>query len=201
MVNHFWQSVDAILEDISVTETIVWCQNINSKTIIFHCSKNYSSPTRVTRLKLHQTWQTRSVSTKTYRIALKERYLLYKKGSWAVFGGTFKGSIGLIKKVLQRIFGIFGCSMRIHLSFLSIPYKERFWGGTKRFQVALFCFVLFVCLFSRVCCKSYTGCVEIKWSSLIDLLHISHNASWLEANIRVLRLSFRLSTRILHSEK
>ena len=52
MVNHFWHSVDAILEDISVTETIVWCQNINSKTIIFHCSKNYSSPTRVTRLKV-----------------------------------------------------------------------------------------------------------------------------------------------------
>ena len=25
MVNHFWQSVNAILEDVSVTETIVWC--------------------------------------------------------------------------------------------------------------------------------------------------------------------------------
>ena len=25
MVNHFWQSVDAILEDVSVTETIIWC--------------------------------------------------------------------------------------------------------------------------------------------------------------------------------
>ena len=26
MVNHFWQSVDAILEDVpDVTETIVWC--------------------------------------------------------------------------------------------------------------------------------------------------------------------------------
>ena len=25
MINHFWQSVDAILEDVSVTETIVWC--------------------------------------------------------------------------------------------------------------------------------------------------------------------------------
>ena len=25
MVNNFWQSVDAILEDVSVTETIVWC--------------------------------------------------------------------------------------------------------------------------------------------------------------------------------
>ena len=24
IVNHFWQSVDAILEDVSVTETIVW---------------------------------------------------------------------------------------------------------------------------------------------------------------------------------
>ena len=25
IVNHFWQSFDAILEDVSVTETIVWC--------------------------------------------------------------------------------------------------------------------------------------------------------------------------------
>ena len=25
MVNHFWRSVDAIVEDVSVTETIVWC--------------------------------------------------------------------------------------------------------------------------------------------------------------------------------
>ena len=25
MVNNFWQSVDAILKDVSVTETIVWC--------------------------------------------------------------------------------------------------------------------------------------------------------------------------------
>ena len=25
MVNHFWQSVDAILEDVSVTKTIIWC--------------------------------------------------------------------------------------------------------------------------------------------------------------------------------
>ena len=25
MVNHFWQSVDAILENVSVVETIVWC--------------------------------------------------------------------------------------------------------------------------------------------------------------------------------
>ena len=24
LVNHFWQNVDAILEDFSVTETIVW---------------------------------------------------------------------------------------------------------------------------------------------------------------------------------
>ena len=52
MVNHFWQSVDAILDDVSVIEKIVWCQTINLKTIIFQCSKNYDSPTRVTRLKL-----------------------------------------------------------------------------------------------------------------------------------------------------
>ena len=37
----FWQSVDAILEDVSVAETI--------KTSIFQC---YGSPTCVTRLKM-----------------------------------------------------------------------------------------------------------------------------------------------------
>ena len=51
MVNHFWQSVDAILEDVPVTETIVWCLTNNLKPIIFQGSKNYGSPTRVTRLK------------------------------------------------------------------------------------------------------------------------------------------------------
>ena len=51
MVDHFWR-VDAILEDISVTETIVWCQIIDLKTIIIQCSKHYSSPTRVTRLNV-----------------------------------------------------------------------------------------------------------------------------------------------------
>ena len=50
MVKNFWQSV--ILEDVPVAETIVWCYNINLKTIIFQLSKNYGSPTRVTRLKV-----------------------------------------------------------------------------------------------------------------------------------------------------
>ena len=57
MVNHFWLSVDAILDDVSVTETIVWYYNIDLNTIIFQCSKNYGSPTRVTRLKVDQPWQ------------------------------------------------------------------------------------------------------------------------------------------------
>ena len=52
MVNNFWQSVDAILEDVSATETIVWCQNINSKTIIFQCPKKHGTTTSVTRLKV-----------------------------------------------------------------------------------------------------------------------------------------------------
>ena len=34
MVNHFWQSFDAILEVVSVTETIVWCWTFNLKTIV-----------------------------------------------------------------------------------------------------------------------------------------------------------------------
>ena len=46
-----WQNVDTILEDVSVTETIIWCLIIHSKTIIFQCSKHYGSPTCVTRLK------------------------------------------------------------------------------------------------------------------------------------------------------
>ena len=52
MVNHFWQSVDTILEEVSVTETIVWCQTINLQTTICQCSKNYGIPTPVTRLKV-----------------------------------------------------------------------------------------------------------------------------------------------------
>ena len=52
MDKHFWESVDAILEDISVTYAIVRCVSINWKTIIFHCSKNDASPLRVTRLKV-----------------------------------------------------------------------------------------------------------------------------------------------------
>ena len=57
IVNYFWQSVDAILEDASVTETTVWCSTINSRTIIFQCFINYrdDTPTRVTRLKVEQT--------------------------------------------------------------------------------------------------------------------------------------------------
>ena len=47
MVNHFWQSVDAILEDISGDKTIVWGLTINLKTIIFQCSKTYGSLTRI----------------------------------------------------------------------------------------------------------------------------------------------------------
>ena len=52
MVNHFWQGVDTILEDVSVTETIAWCFTIILKTIAFQCSKNYGTPTRVFRLQV-----------------------------------------------------------------------------------------------------------------------------------------------------
>ena len=58
MVNPFWQSVDAILEDVFCDRNNCFCDwnnylmlKYNLKTIIFHCSKNYGSPTRVTRLK------------------------------------------------------------------------------------------------------------------------------------------------------
>ena len=51
---HFRQRVDAILDDVSVhvAEIIVQCLTISLKTTIFQCSKNYVSPTRVTRLKV-----------------------------------------------------------------------------------------------------------------------------------------------------
>ena len=42
----FLNIFDAILEDVSVAETI------DAKTTIFHCSKHYGSPTCVTRLKV-----------------------------------------------------------------------------------------------------------------------------------------------------
>ena len=41
-------SVDAILEDVSVAKTIVWCKNINPNTSIFQFSKNYGNPTNIT---------------------------------------------------------------------------------------------------------------------------------------------------------
>ena len=50
-VNHFWQRVDAILEDVSTSETIVWCKTIDLKTTIFQCTKNYG----VARLKVAPT--------------------------------------------------------------------------------------------------------------------------------------------------
>ena len=54
--HHFRQSFDAILDEVSVTQTIIWSQTIDLKTIIFQCCKYYDtcSLTRVTCLKLHQ---------------------------------------------------------------------------------------------------------------------------------------------------
>ena len=65
MVNHFWQRVNAILEDVSVNEIIVWCLNMNLKTIIFPCSKDNGIATRVTRLKIAPNIADQSVLTKT----------------------------------------------------------------------------------------------------------------------------------------
>ena len=38
-VIYFWQSIDAILEDVPVAKTFIWCKNINQKISIFQCSK------------------------------------------------------------------------------------------------------------------------------------------------------------------
>ena len=52
MVDHFWQRIDAILDDGFVTgKKTVWCHTINLKSIIFQCSKVYGNLKRVTRLK------------------------------------------------------------------------------------------------------------------------------------------------------
>ena len=60
MVNRFWQSVDAILEDVSAPEATVWYKTINLKTTNFQCSKNYG----VARLEV--------APTMTDLISLKE---------------------------------------------------------------------------------------------------------------------------------
>ena len=41
-VHHFWQSIDAILEDVYVTETSVWC--VTAFKTLTSISKNYGSP-------------------------------------------------------------------------------------------------------------------------------------------------------------
>ena len=50
IVDQFWETVDAILEDVPVIKTTFWCKNINLKIIIFQWSKIYGNPIRVTRL-------------------------------------------------------------------------------------------------------------------------------------------------------
>ena len=50
-VNNLWQSIDAILKDLLVTETIVWCKTINLKTIIFHCCKKTKNKTKTKQNK------------------------------------------------------------------------------------------------------------------------------------------------------
>ena len=45
--SYFWQNLDAILEGISVVETIVGCKTINLKTTIFQHFKYYGSATCV----------------------------------------------------------------------------------------------------------------------------------------------------------
>ena len=48
----FFLSVYAILQDVSVAETIIkWC-TVNFQTTICKCFKNYGIPTRVNRIKV-----------------------------------------------------------------------------------------------------------------------------------------------------
>ena len=52
MVYHFWQSIDAILEDVSVTEELFNAELLIWGLPYFSVHKNYLSPTRVTRLNV-----------------------------------------------------------------------------------------------------------------------------------------------------
>ena len=52
MVYHFCKIIDAILEDISVAEIIVWCLTTNLKSTIFQCSTYNSSAERVNKFKV-----------------------------------------------------------------------------------------------------------------------------------------------------
>ena len=67
IVTHFWHSVNAILEDVSVNEIIVWCWNINPQTDIFQCSTNYSGTTCAIRLQVAPNIAVQSVLIKTDR--------------------------------------------------------------------------------------------------------------------------------------
>ena len=63
-ITTFEKRVDAILEDVSVSEII---ETINFEDLSFSVPKITALLTFVTWLKLHQTWPNRSVSTRSYR--------------------------------------------------------------------------------------------------------------------------------------
>ena len=76
----FWQKLETIFDNVLTRfwKTFLWLDFfpmllilllmllfINLKPTVLQCSKNCGSLTRITRLKLHQTWQTQSVLKKT----------------------------------------------------------------------------------------------------------------------------------------
>ena len=81
--NHFGQSVDAILEDVSVAEQLLNAKllipslpsfSVPKMTVVWHVQPGW---------KMHQTWQIRSV-LKTQTVALNEvKYII-----WEVFQET-----------------------------------------------------------------------------------------------------------------
>ena len=77
----------SVLEDVSVTETIVWCQTIYLKTTIFSVfQKLRYSPTRVTMLKAAPKKQTQSVLWKT------DRYMRFLMCIYDLLGFSFPGT-------------------------------------------------------------------------------------------------------------
>ena len=70
MVHFLWQSVDAILEDISVIETIIWYLSIK-------CSKHYGSLPHITWIKVAKILQTQSVLTRLTFITVHITFLFY----------------------------------------------------------------------------------------------------------------------------
>ena len=110
MVNKFWQSVDVIFEDVSVTETIVWCSNSNSKTIIFQVFQKLRHSDTCNQVKSCIKHGRPDQSQRKLTVALKQDGLTYK------IKEKLKDKI--IKSTKQITFSIIDINIFIHRFWL-----------------------------------------------------------------------------------